>query len=100
MPKIRSKAIRVRDPVTGIWHDLPAVVSLESLRAAERALASEAAAAQSALEAQQTVDNADFIAFDIDNETGELYIYRTDADSDVGFELNEETGMLEVVFNG
>lgn len=100
MPKIGSKVIRVRDPKTGIWHDLPAVVSKESILAAERALASEQAAAQSALEAQQTVDNADFIAFDIDNETGELYIYRTDADSDVGFELDEETGTLEVVFNG
>lgn len=100
MPRIRAKVIRVRDPKTKIWHDLPGIVSLESLRAAERARASEQAAAQSAAEALQTVDNADFIAFDIENETGELYIYRTNADSDVGFELNEETGMLEVVFNG
>ena len=99
MPKIRAKVIRVRDPVTGIWHDLPAVVSKESILAAERALASELAAAQSAAEALQTVDNADFIAFDIEDENGQLWIYRTDTDSPVTFVLNEETGELEVHFD-
>ena len=98
MPIIRSKVIRVKD-ADGVWHDLPATVSVESIRAAERALASEASAAQSALDAQQTVDNADFIAFDVEDETGLLWLYRTDADSDVTFELNENTGELEVVFN-
>ena len=37
MPVIKSKVIRVKDPETGIWHDLPATVSEESMRAAERA---------------------------------------------------------------
>ena len=100
MPVVKSKVVRVRDPKTGIWHDMPGIVSKESLRAAERASLSEAAAAQSAAEAQQTVDNADFIAFDVEDETGLLWLYRTDADSDVTFELNENTGELEVVFNG
>lgn len=99
MPKFKTKIVRVRDPNTKIWHDLPGVVSMESILAAERASLSEAAAAQSALEALQTVDNADFIAFDIEDETGELFIYRTDADSPVTFILNEETGMLEVQFD-
>ncbi len=36
MPVIKSKVIRVRD-ADGIWHDLPATVSEESMRAAERA---------------------------------------------------------------
>jgi hypothetical protein len=99
MPEIRSKVIRVRNPLTGEWNDLPAVVSLEALRAADRALASELAAAQSAAEALQTVDNADFIAFDIENENGQLWIYRTDTDSPVTFVLNEETGELEVHFD-
>lgn len=61
--------------------------------------AAQAAAEAARDEARQTVDNADFIAFDIEDETGELYLYRTDADSDVGFELNENTGELEVVYN-
>ena len=99
MPVLRSKAIRVRNPVTGEWNDLPGVVSLESLRAAERASLSEAAAAQSAADALQTVDNADFIAFDIENENGQLWIYRTDTESPVTFVLNEETGELEVHFD-
>jgi len=37
MPKIKSKVVRVRNPVTGDWNDMPAVVSMESIRAAERA---------------------------------------------------------------
>lgn len=37
MPKIQSKRVRVKDPDTGIWHDLPATVSKEAMEAAERA---------------------------------------------------------------
>ena len=51
MPNIQSKRIRVRDPETGIWHDLPATVSKESLQAA-------AQAASSASEAEEAADRA------------------------------------------
>ena len=58
MPVIKSKMIRVRDPETGFWHDLPATVSEESFRAAERALQSETAAAASAASAASSASTA------------------------------------------
>lgn len=56
MPRIQSKRIRVRDPRTKIWHDLPATVSRESILAAERARASETNAAASAASAQASAE--------------------------------------------
>jgi hypothetical protein len=54
MPKIKTKVVRVKDPDTGIWHDLPGVVSEESFLAAERASRSEQAAAASAESAAES----------------------------------------------
>lgn len=59
MPKIQAKRVRVKDPETGIWHDLPAVVSEESFLAAERAAGSaEAAADQAAAAAEMAAEAA------------------------------------------
>ena len=58
MPKIESKRVRVKDPETGIWHDIPAIVSKESFLAAERAAGSEADAAQHALSAEESAQQA------------------------------------------
>jgi len=58
MPKIESKRVRVKDPETGIWHDIPAIVSKESFLAAERAAGSEAGAAQHALSAEESAQQA------------------------------------------
>lgn len=58
MPKIKSKVIRVRNPETNEWNDLPAVVSMESLRAAERAAVSAEAAAVSAEAAAESTEAA------------------------------------------
>lgn len=62
MPKIRTKIVRARDPNTGIWHDLPGVVSVESIRAAERAAVSEAnaeLAKEAAIEAKEDAQTAE-----------------------------------------
>lgn len=57
MPKIYSKGIKVKDG-NGVWHDLPTVVSEESMRAAEDARASSAAAEQSAAAAEAAAEYA------------------------------------------
>ena len=56
MPVIKSKVIRVKD-ADGIWHDLPATVSEESFRAAERAAESAESAAQSAATAEEAIES-------------------------------------------
>ena len=53
MPVIKSKVVRVKD-ADGIWHDLPATVSQESFRAAERA-------AESVEEAKYWADQAEYV---------------------------------------
>ena len=57
MPTIKLKMVRVKD-ADGIWHDLPAVVSEESFRAAERAAAAEATAVSSAESAASSASEA------------------------------------------
>lgn len=57
MPKIYSKGIKVKDG-NGVWHDLPNVVSEESMRAAEDARASSAAAERFASEAEAAAEYA------------------------------------------
>ena len=79
MPVIKSKMIRVRDPETGFWHDLPATVSEESFRAAERALESETAAASSAASAASSAGAASSSASDAATSAGAAASSASDA---------------------
>ena len=79
MPVIKSKMIRVRDPETGFWHDLPATVSEESFRAAERALQSETSAASSAASAASSADAASSSASDAATSAGAAASSASDA---------------------
>lgn len=72
MPKIKSKVVRVKD-AEGIWHDMPAVISKESIRAAEAAHAYSEQAAESAEEARIAAQGAgkDYITPEMFGAVGE-----------------------------
>lgn len=88
---------------------LSAKAAEESRNAAElaetNAAGHEKSAAKSAEEAGLSADRAEqvatangYIEFELDNEDGILYLYRTDNIVDeIDFELDEETGELEVI---
>lgn len=62
------------------------------------AAASEKNAADSAERAEQVAVANGYIEFELDNEDGILYLHRTDNIADeIDFELDEETGELEVI---
>ncbi len=73
--------------------------------AAEKSVASSKSAASSASSAAKSADRAEqvavangYIEFELDNEDGILYLVRTDNIVDeIDFELNENTGELEVI---
>lgn len=77
----------------------------EAAQSAANAKTSETNAAESAEAAAQSADRAEQVAvangymeFELENEDGILYLVRTDNIVDeVDFELNEETGLLEVI---